>query len=233
VSTYVFDWTPAIGQADNYDIQYTATDGDFEVSQTARITVCPFDNPDCSVPSHGISLHAGFNLFSYPGDLPPEHATCQGLLADLAMPDEIEGIDRLNTQTGLFEHCDYDNGGDFPIQAGEGYVVRMAQAATLDLAGPSVCPSPAVSAGPNLIGHPAPAADLSCFDLLDAYGEVAISTIQRFSPATGAFESCAFFDSGDGNGPQPAGQDFPIRAGDGLIVHAKTEIQMQLPGCHD
>lgn len=45
LSTYVFDWTPAIGQAGDYDIEYTATDGDFEVSQTARITVCPFDNP--------------------------------------------------------------------------------------------------------------------------------------------------------------------------------------------
>ena len=35
----MFDWTPAIGQAGDYDIEYTASDGDFEVSQIARITV--------------------------------------------------------------------------------------------------------------------------------------------------------------------------------------------------
>lgn len=142
-------------------------------------------------------------------------------------------IDRLNPQTGLFEHCDHDTGGDFLIEAGEGYVVRMMADAKLDLSGPSACPSPFLTAGPNLIGHPAPVAGLSCFDLLTAYGEAVIGAVQRFNTRTGAFESCTFYDSGDGNGPQPDGQTFPIVAGAGLIVHAKTDIQMPLPGCQN
>jgi hypothetical protein len=39
LSIYVLDWTQVIGRAGDYDIYYPPSDGDFEVSQTTRITV--------------------------------------------------------------------------------------------------------------------------------------------------------------------------------------------------
>lgn len=47
LSTYIFDWTPATGQAGIYDIVFTASDGQFNTSQTARITVCDNSDTDC------------------------------------------------------------------------------------------------------------------------------------------------------------------------------------------
>jgi hypothetical protein len=72
-----------------------------------------------------IPLKKGYNLFSYPVEVPPEHATCQGLLAFLGNATEIESVARFNTTTQQFEHCDFSGGTDFPIVAGEAYEVRM------------------------------------------------------------------------------------------------------------
>lgn len=231
VSTYAFDWTPAIGQAGVYDITFTASDGELKASQATRITVCSITDPNCGGEPVEVSLHEGFNLFVYPVQVPAEHATCQALFADLANPQEIESIARLNTQAGIFEHCDDTGGADFPIQAGEGYILRMYTDKAITFTGRSVCPQVSLAIGPNLVGYPTPPAELSCFDVLNAFGKEVVSAIQHFNPSNGAFETCAFFDPGDG--AQPAGANFHITAGEGLIVHAKTQIDIPLPGCQD
>jgi hypothetical protein len=179
---------------------------------------------------YGIALVQGFNLFAYPALPPAEHDTCLELLANLGTPAEIKSIARLNPILQRFETCDQQGGQDFPIVLGEGYVVQMATAKTVNVSGEPTCPAAiTLVPGVNLIGHPLPPADLRCFGLLAGMGTSAVKTIQRFNTITGAFETCLWVDNG--GGPQPAGVDFPIISGEGYIVHTLTESTAPLPGC--
>jgi len=47
VATYVFDWRPAVGQAGDYVITFTASDGALSVRQDVQIQVCPIYDPNC------------------------------------------------------------------------------------------------------------------------------------------------------------------------------------------
>ena len=178
-----------------------------------------------------LRLSSGFNLIAYPAKVPAKHATCKALLTDLARPDAIDYLDRYNPTTQQFERCTGQDEQDFPIVAGEGYVLRLKTAAALPLAGEAVCPTITLTVGLNLISHPNPLLGLSCYGLLTALGSDRISVIQRYNSTRGAFESCTFYDRGDGTGPQPAGSDYPIRSGEGLLVHATAGGEIRLPGC--
>jgi hypothetical protein len=46
VATYIFDWTPAIGQKGRYELTYMATDGQFTSSRRALIDVLPDNDTD-------------------------------------------------------------------------------------------------------------------------------------------------------------------------------------------
>jgi hypothetical protein len=178
-----------------------------------------------------LKLSSGFNLIAYPAKVPAKHATCKALLTDLARPDAIDYLDRYNPTTRQFERCTAQGNVDFPIVAGEGYILRLKTAAALPMSGEAVCPPLTLSAGLNLISYPTPPLGLRCYGLLTALGSDRVSTIQRYNPIRGAFESCTFYDRGDGTGPQPAGSDFPIRSGEGLLVHAIAGGEIGLPGC--
>ena len=178
-----------------------------------------------------LKLSSGFNLIAYPAKVPTKHATCKALLTDLARPDAIDYLDHYNPTTRQFERCTGQGDVDFPIVAGEGYVLRLKTAANLPMSGEAVCPTLTLNVGLNLISHPTPPLGLSCYQLLTALGSDRISVIQRYNRTRGAFESCTFYDRGDGTGLQPAGSDFPIRSGEGLLVHATTGGGIGLPGC--
>jgi hypothetical protein len=180
-----------------------------------------------------VSLKQGFNLFAYPTTVPIKHATCRALLSDLAMPEAITGLERYNPATSQFERCDMPGGTDFPIEVGEAYVLRLKTDKILTFSGRVACTTFALTPGINLVGHRAPPASLNCFSLLQAFGADKVSTIQRFNSTTGAFESCTFFDRGDGTGPQSAGKDFAITTGDGLIVNARGEGTLIIQNCRD
>ena len=45
--TGVFDWTPASGQAGQYEITFIASDGTLDDSQRVTLTICPADDTDC------------------------------------------------------------------------------------------------------------------------------------------------------------------------------------------
>ena len=108
------------------------------------------------------------NYFSYPSEVPAEHASCAELVNTLGGFDVIDNIARLNQITGLFEHCDSSGGMDFPIISGEAYVVNAIMDNSLVWFWTPVCPSIPLNAGVNLIGHPGTPADLSCYSWLEA-----------------------------------------------------------------
>lgn len=183
----------------------------------SAVTITPFEE---------IALAKGFNLFSYPGTVPPQYATCQGLLAALGTTEEVESLSRFNVVNQQFERCTIGGGINFAIQPGEGYLVETKVATEVILPAQPVCPSVNLSAGLNLIGHPSPKADLTCFGFLNGFGANTVATIQRFNGMTGRFESCTWDQSG-----QAAGMDFQIVAGEGYFLHVLTGGNLTLPGC--
>ena len=181
-------------------------------------------------PEAFIQLVQGWNLFAYPSAVPIEYSTCLGLAEALGGFSVIESIARLNTTTGLFERCDVTGVVDYPIVSGEAYIVEATANNDLVWSWSTVCPSLALDAGVNLVGHPATPADLTCFAWLEAQTPGLVATIQRFNSVTQRFEYCVLADP-DGTGAQPAGMDFPVRAGQGYLFHTTGSGTLVLPGC--
>lgn len=83
-----------------------------------------------------------------------------------------------------------------------------------------------LSAGMNLYAHPVQApVGFSSFDLLTALGgHTVVDRIQKFNPTTGAYDETRYV------GTSPAGIDFPISGGDGMIIYLHTPVTRQFPG---
>jgi hypothetical protein len=73
-----------------------------------------------------------------------------------------------------------------------------------------------------------PSASLNCYWLLDYLAEGFVEAIQQFNPISGAFEICTWFGP-EGSG-LPAGTDFPIHLGQGLLLHMHVPEFVPLPG---
>lgn len=184
-----------------------------------------------TAPEAFLAFVPGFNLFAYPSAVPPEHGGCQDLAAALGGFDGgIESIARLNPTRSLFERCEAGGAIDFPIVAGEGYVIETTEDLALVWPWNAACTTYALAAGVQLVGHPATPPELTCFAWLEAQEPGLVSAIQRFNSATSRYESCALADP-DGGGPRAAGIDFPIRAGQGYLFHSNGNGPLVLPGC--
>lgn len=189
------------------------------------------DESSPTSPEAFLAFVPGFNLFAYPSAVPTEHDDCRGLAAALGGFDGgIVSIARIDPTSGLFQRCGAGGGNDFPILAGEGYVIE----ADLDLKQvwpwEATCPTRALTPGVQLVGHPATPRNLTCFVWIEAQEPGLVSAIQGFSRRTNRVESCVIADT-HGTGPQAAGMDFPIRAGQGYLIHANRSGPLLLPGC--
>lgn len=174
-------------------------------------------------PQRSIEFVPGLNLFSLPVTVSSSTDSCFELLSVLGGASAVQSISRFNTTTQLFEVCAYSGataaGENFSIRDGEGYQVRMKADKTVLFNGAAVCPALNLKKGTNLIGVPSPFAGLSCFDLLEALGAEKISTSQGYDKDLGAFEACTF-----ANGSTPAGDDFPIVAGEAYLVSMRQDF---------
>lgn len=170
-----------------------------------------------------VELTPGLNLFSLPVAVAPATDSCFELLSVLGGSSSVQSISRFNTTTQLFEVCAYSgstaSGENFSIRDGEGYQVRMKADKTVVLNGAAVCPAVNLKKGTNLIGVPSPTAGLSCFDLLTALGAEKVATTQGYDKEVGAFEACTFVEGG-----APAGDDFPIVAGEAYLVSMRQDV---------
>jgi len=161
----------------------------------------------------------GFNLFSYPAEVPPEYSTCKKLLNSFVTPDEVESIARFNTTTQRFEFCDFECDNDFAIVAGEGYIVRMKKDKVVVFPGSSTSPMLNLTTGLNLVGPPAAPDDLTAFELLEELSDDVVTSIQRFNIATGAFETAGFDPDA-----QLVGVNFLIVPGEGFFIFMKQRV---------
>ena len=83
--------------------------------------------------------------------------------------------------------------------------------------------------GYNLFAYPVAApSDLHAFELLQSLGDANdVNAIDRFAPQTGLFERAEYQDGA------PAGVDFPIRRGEGYVVHAAHQKVVSFAGGTD
>ncbi len=188
-----------------------------------------------------VYLKKGFNLFSYPVQVPANYSAYD-LLLTLGTNTEVEKVQRFNKAAGLYETALYASGVpsgiDFPILSGEGYIVYMLQQKALSFAGSIICPSYDLQAGLNIIGVPCYPTMFNSSSLLPYIGAyLEVSAVQRFNNDTGQFQSTGFLigKTGEENvfasevlSGQTAGALFTFRSGEGYMVYmrqAKSGIQ--------
>ena len=81
------------------------------------------------------------------------------------------------------------------------------------------CPDLIFKTGINWIGTPCQSVNSSVFTLLNAIGnESFISSIQHYNTYTGKFETAGYLNG------QPAGVNFPIKAGEGYFIYMKKDM---------
>jgi hypothetical protein len=166
-----------------------------------------------------IDLMPGLNLVGYPVAVPTDE-TASTLLARFLNADESGRIQRYNSATSFFDVFVDDSvsqsGIDFDIADSEGYMVYVDQKKKVIFAGDKVCDDLVLSAGYHLVTLPCATPGFSSYDLFNQLGgDQAVASIQRLNKTTGQFESTGSSRTG------PAGPDFPIRGGEGYIIHMK------------
>ena len=127
--------------------------------------------------------------------------------------------DRVN---GLFREA---GGEDFPIEAGEGYLVRMPEAREKVLfSGSPRSSAVPVMMGMNLTGLPW---NPSGYDSFHVVSELSINgnraSLQRFNASTGLFETASIMEG------QPVGVRFPIRAGEAYFLLSEQDMGLWWP----
>ena len=76
-----------------------------------------------------------------------------------------------------------------------------------------------LAAGANLIGFPNVPPGYDAYLLLQKIGGAStVSSVQRFNPVTGAFETTGYFQN------QPVGPAFPVKRGEGYSVNMKRSV---------
>ena len=106
----------------------------------------------------------------------------------------------------------------FMLKGGEGIIVY----AKLDkdiIFTTVLCTTLDLKQGFNLVGSACLAEGYSAYQLLNDLGSENVSSIQRYVPDKGAFETAGFGPDG-----QPVGVDFPIIRGEGYFIFMKQDV---------
>lgn len=104
---------------------------------------------------------------------------------------------------------------EFTLQGAEGLIVHAKDQKNIGFASVQ-CPSLNLRQGSNLVAFGCPVENYSVFQVLTELGSTNASSIQRYNPGAGAFETVAFdLDN------QLVGVDFPVVPGEGYFVYMK------------
>jgi hypothetical protein len=171
-------------------------------------------------------LYAGLNLFGYDVEVPTGY-TSHTMIADLGSQDEVEMIQRYDPATGTVQTTAYEGGvvvGDeFDIVSGEGYYVFMKQEKTASQIRPVVTFLAQLQPGLNLVSIPC-VSTCNSYDMLSYLGTPGeVSSIQRFNPETGGFQTTAYL------GDQPSGVNFDIVNGEAYLIYMRVAKEIDFP----
>ena len=180
------------------------TDGDIALSAN-------FAYGEITVP-----IYKGFNLISIPDDVSgnPDLRDWMPVIGDSTEIEKVMAYDDQTDEYITLIPDSPDNPG-FILTNGEGLIVYAKQDKEA-VFNSQHCTVLDLKKGHNLIGFGCPPDDYSAFELLIELGSENASSVQRYNPITGQFES-AGFDEND----QPVGVDFMIVPGEGYFIECK------------
>ncbi len=179
-------------------------------------------DPASSPVNRTIHLLRGFNVINYTGRVNPV-LTAFEFIRMVGDQSEIESIYQLDRAIQTLKFVKYNASGepegeDFEIVNGEGLIIYSKVEKDVDLYFTKDCPGIDLLEGVNIVGIFCASPDMTAFQLLINLGSANVSSIQRFNPTTGEFETAGYGLSG-----QCVGVDFPIEAGEGYFVFMKQE----------
>jgi hypothetical protein len=170
--------------------------------------------------SLSINLKKGLNLISTPTNtnLIPDVYTLLGLI-DISgtKVEKIERYDRTSgvVQAAFINGSEIASGDNFTLIAGEGLVVYAKEDTDIQIS-QNTCPVYDLKTGINWAVTPCESQNASAFAILEELGgETFVSSIQRHNTYTGKFETASYLNG------QPAGVNFPIKAGEGYFIYMK------------
>ncbi len=187
-----------------------------------QIYAAPFETTPVPV---DVALQPGFNLVAIGTALKSAYPTAAQLMAQ-ADSLGIERVLSYDPETNSYRETSAAN-GDFPLIVGNGLVVYAARASTLRLADSGETAAYTLRQGPNQIGILAAPYGFGANDLIRSVGLENIQSIRRFDAATGTWQTAAVRDGG--SGPEIVGLNFPIMAGDGLMITMKKQVDQWTP----
>lgn len=125
----------------------------------------------------------------------------------------------LNIADDSYEEAAYLPGGvltglNFANKNGETLIVYSSIEKVVSFAS-RVCPTWDLSPGVNLAGSPCVAGKTAFHILQDLGGETVVSSIQRYNPTTGRFDTAAYENG------QLVGAEFRIMPGEGYFIYMK------------
>jgi hypothetical protein len=175
--------------------------------------------------STNIVLRKGFNLLSFPTET-LYYENVYNLMEALGGGSVIDRFLIFNSADKNYAEAGYDGalkfyGTNIMLPAGEGLpglIVYAKQDSAFTFTS-KYCPTWDLRAGTNLVGTPCASANLTAFDLFNSLGgKDYVSSIQRFNTDRGKFETAGHINS------QPAGMNFPIKAGEGYFIYMKKDV---------
>ena len=170
-------------------------------------------------------LYKGYNLVSYPAET-MEYGNLYNLMEALGGSAVISRVHVFDPVSQTFAEVGYDDTGqpygqNHELLAGQGLPGLIIYAKE-DMTFPfnsKYCHVWNLRAGANLAGTACVPSGLSAFQLLPAIGdETVVSSIQRYNPGTGKFETAGYRNG------QAIGVDFSIKAGEGYFIHMIQDV---------
>jgi len=165
-----------------------------------------------------VQLAPGLNLFGMPVNVPttPAPYNASALLSNVLIPGETGQVDRY---TGTVFGGWPDDGDNFDLSDGEGYLLYLENGKTVRFRGVKDCPTVLdLAAGLNVVTIPCTSDALNAYSLLSQLGPGVIFSIVRFNSASGMFETAAF------NGGDIVGTNFSIVRGEAYLVNMNASV---------
>jgi len=168
-----------------------------------------------------VSLYKGFNLVSWPGELIFLKESFN-LLETHGGSGVIASMRFFDPKSQTFIESGYDGSDnltgqniDFVVNDFSGMIIYSKVDTVLNLASKRCRPWD-LKTGVNLVGTPCATEGATAYLLLyDIGGPAVVSSIQRYNPDTGKFETASYLNG------QPVGVNYPIKSGEGYFIYMK------------